>query len=332
MKKIEPPVSAIPATVLTGFLGAGKTTFLNYILKEQKDLKVAVIINEMGAVNIDGGLIETSDESVVEMSNGCICCTVRADLLQSILKLIKKSKFDYLVIEPTGIADPGPIAQTFLNVVELQPYVKLDSIICLVDALNFFDHCKISPTTESQVEMADFIILNKIDIAPPEILHAVEKRIKELNPHATIHHAEHGKIDLAQIWDVKAFDPKHIPYNPMDLLKHEDEHEHHHHDDDIQSKTLIFDQPFNPQLFETLLTELSKRCHIIRSKGILYLNDQERRAIFHGVNDRYSLYWDRPWKKGEPKQSQLVFIGKDVPFDDIENNLRKCLEPLSVKA
>jgi G3E family GTPase len=318
-KKIVLP-RTIPATILTGFLGAGKTTFLNYILKKQKDFKVAVIINEIGAVNIDHGLLEVADDQVVEMSNGCVCCTIRADLLQGIIRLLKRTSFDYLVIETTGLADPGPVAQTFLNVPELQQYVKLDSIITLVDAVNFFDQVAQSPTTESQVEMADFILLNKLDIATPEQTAAVRARLRELNPHASIHDSVRGEIDLTHLWDVHAFDITAKLEKRPDLL----DETVHHHDEEIKAHTITMNQPFAVDRFEKFVQELSTHARILRSKGILYLKGDNRRGVFHGVNDRYTIYWDRLWKPEEPRISTLVFIGKDVPIDDIRTNLTRC--------
>lgn len=321
-QKVPLPEHAIPATILTGFLGAGKTTFLNYLLQEQKGLKIAVIINEIGAVNIDNQLTEFSEDSVVEMSNGCICCTVRTDLLQAILKLLKNSKFDYLVIEATGLADPGPIAQTFFNIPELQPYVKLDSVITLVDAMNFKDQCRISPTTEAQVEMADFILLNKVDCVDRADIDSLKERLKELNSHATIHETVKGRVPLDLIWDKNAFFLDTKLLTRPDLL----DETVHRHDHEIKSITLTYDQIFKLDVFEAFLRELSARYHILRSKGILHFDGYDRRSVFHGVNDRYSMYWDRPWKKDEVRQSVLVFIGKDLPEEDIKTNLNRCLK------
>ncbi len=318
---LERPLAAIPATVLTGFLGAGKTTFLNYLLKEQNQYKVAVIINEIGAVNIDHGLVEWNEDSVVEMSNGCICCTIRTDLIQGIVNLLKRSKFDYLVIETTGLADPGPVAQTFLNVPELHSFVKLDSIITLVDAVNFFDQAKASPTTDAQVEVADFIILNKVDLADADQLRKVKKRLNRLNPHATIYEATNGRIDLSLIWDVHAFnlDAK-LAVRP-NLL----DETIHYHDETIKPFTLTYEQPFSLPTLEKWIQDLSTTTHILRSKGIVQIEGSDRRIVFHGVNDRYSLYWDRPWKEDEERKSVMVFIGTDLPKQQIEDGLKKCI-------
>lgn len=314
----------IPATVLSGFLGAGKTTFLNYILQEQNDLKVAVIINEIGSVNIDKRLIQTASDSMIEMTNGCVCCTVRTDLFQAIVDLLKRDSFDYLVIEPTGLADPGPIIQTLMGVPELTHYVKLDSVITLVDALHFFEQCKASPITELQVEMADFILLNKTDLASPEQVQRVHQKIKELNPHATIHPTTHGKVDLSHIWDAHAFNPARVESLFLERASQEilsDKSKH----GAISSASWIFDKPFKLERFEDLLRDLSETHPILRAKGFLNIHEHEKRALFHGVNNRYSLYWDKPWQSNELRQSEIVFIGENLPRADISRRLTEAL-------
>lgn len=317
-KQIPIPDQPIPVTVLTGFLGAGKTTFLNYVLSQQKDYKVAVIINEIGAVNVDSGLVQMEGESMLEFSNGCICCTVRSDLVKSILNLLRKTKFDYVIIEPTGLADPGPIAQTFLNIPELQAYVRLDSIVAIVDAQNFFDHFTASPTTQAQIEMADFIILNKTDCADAKQLSLVQQAITKLNPHATVHPAVQGRIDLKHVWDVNAFrlDEKlAIRPNLLDETIHK-------HDERIKAHSLIFDKPFDMEKLQECLRSFSEKYRIIRSKGFLGIKGETHRMVFHGVNDRYSLYWDRGVA---PAGSQMVFIGENIPIQTIEKDLKSAL-------
>src|SRR5260221_10025890 len=186
----------IPVSVLTGFLGAGKTTLVNHILRGQSEYKFGLIINEIGKIGIDGQLVQTENEDVVEMSNGCICCTIRKDLVKGIQKLLKREDLDYILIETTGIADPGPVAQTFLNVPQLQQYDRLDSIITLVDAENLLDQVKENTVAREQVALADFLLINKTDLVDEATLSEVEKEIANINPHARMFRTSHSKVNL----------------------------------------------------------------------------------------------------------------------------------------
>ena len=192
--------------MLTGFLGAGKTTLLNHILKEQTDYRFGVIINEVGEIGIDGKLVETQAEDVVEMSNGCLCCTVRKDLVKGIQKLLKKDNLDYVLIETTGVADPGPVAQTFLNIPQLQQLARLDSIITVVDAEHLESQLREADVAREQIALADFILLNKVDLISPERLSRAEQLILALNPHARIFRTVHSRLNLGELLDVNAFD------------------------------------------------------------------------------------------------------------------------------
>ena len=314
-------MNPVPVTILSGFLGAGKTTLLNYILKQNHGYKFAVIINEVGKIGIDGALIEKTDDDVLELSNGCVCCTVRKDLVKGVQNLVKKGGFDYLLIETTGIADPGPVAQTFLNIPQLQQYVRMDSIITVVDSEQIEKQMKETETAREQVAMADFLLLNKSDLVSPEQLDHLEAKVRELNPHATIFRTSQSQANLKEILDMNAFkvDQK-LAVDPEFL--NELNTRHHH---DIQSFSFEFDKPFNIEKFEFFVQQLSEKEKVLRSKGFISIVGNPRRAIFHGVNNRFTIMWDRLWEKDEKRTSQLVFIGKHLDDKKIRAEIEKCL-------
>ncbi len=311
----------IPVTILTGFLGAGKTTLLNYILKEQSDYKFAIIVNEIGKIGIDGQLVENQKDELLEMSNGCVCCTVRKDLVKGIQGLLKKGGFDYILIETTGIADPGPVAQTFTNIPALQKFVRLDSIITVVDAEQIFTQMKNEETAREQIVMADYLLLNKVDLVDEAQLAKVEAEFAKLNPEAQIFRTDHSRVNLKELLDMHVFDlEQKLAVDPKFL---DELSTRHHHD--ITSHSFTFDAPFNVDRLQQWIEDLSKTEKVYRSKGFLSLAGHPRRAIFHGVNNRFSIFWDRLWEASETRQSQLVFIGRDLDEKRIQTGLEKCL-------
>ncbi len=317
------PHKIIPVSILTGFLGAGKTTLLNYILKGQSQYKFAVIVNEVGKIGIDGQLVENQRDEIVEMSNGCICCTVRKDLVLGIQKLLKKGGFDYILIETTGIADPGPVAQTFVNIPALQRFVQLDGIITVVDAEQIIKQMDETEVATEQIAMADFVLLNKTDLVDEAHLGRVSEKIRALNPHTRILRTKQSEAPLAELLDIHAFDVEKKLAVDADFLNEMKGSGKHHHD--ITSHSFAFEQPFDVERFEKFVQRLSEKEKVYRSKGFVSLKGQDRRALFHGVNNRFHIFWDRAWNPGEVRGSQLVFIGKKLNATDIERGLRVCL-------
>lgn len=311
----------IPVTILTGFLGAGKTTLLNYILKQQHGYKFAVIVNEMGKIGVDGALVERTDDDILELNNGCVCCSVRKDLVAGVQKLLKRGGFDYILIETTGAADPQPVAQTFLNIPQLQQDVMLDSIITVVDAEQIEKQLKAQETAREQIAMADFVLLNKTDLVDEGQLKKVEGIIQELNAHTQIIRTNQSQANIKELLDMHAFDlDKKLAVDPEFL--NEMKNRHHH---DINSFSFTYEKPFVVEKLEHFIQQISEKEQIYRSKGFLSIAGNPRRAIFHGVNNRFTLLWDRLWERGEARQSQLVFIGKNLNEKKIKKELDSCV-------
>jgi G3E family GTPase len=312
----------IPASILTGFLGAGKTTLLNYILQQQHGYKFGIIVNEVGEIGIDSQLVENQSEEIVQMNNGCVCCTVRKDLVKGVQKLLQRGGFDYLLVETTGIADPGPVAQTFLNIPQLQQLVRLDSIITVVDAEQIHKQMAALETAREQIAMADFVLLNKTDLVTPERLDGLETEIRGLNPHTQIFRTNRSQVNLKELLDMNAFDVDHKLGVDPEFLNEFKQGRHH---DGINSHAFIFDQPFDVDKLEAFVQRLSDEEKVYRSKGIVWISQNPRRAVFHGVNNRFTIFWDRLWNKEETRKSQLVFIGAGLEKEKIEGQLRGCL-------
>ena len=339
----------IPVTVLTGYLGAGKTTLLNRILSEPHGKKYAVIVNEFGEIGIDNELIVNADEEVFEMNNGCICCTVRGDLVRIIDGLMRrKGKFDAIIVETTGLADPAPVAQTFFMDEQVGSQAKLDAVVTVADAKWLKDRLKDAPEAKNQIAFADVILINKTDLVTPEELRELEARIRGLNPYARLHRTERAKIALDEVLGRNAFDldrildiePQFLEADEHDHDHHHDhdhshgDHDHHHggglkhyHDEEMQSVALRTDKPLNADKFFPWVQDLVAKDgpNILRCKGILSFKDDPERFVFQGVHMILDGDHQRAWGADEKRESRIVFIGRNLPEERIRQGFESCV-------
>lgn len=314
----------IPVTVLTGYLGAGKTTLLNRILTEDHGKKFAVIVNEFGEAGIDGDLVVGADEEVFEMNNGCICCTVRGDLIRILDGLMKrKGKFDAIIVETTGLADPAPVAQTFFVDQDVGDATKLDAVITVTDAKWLTQRLKDAPEAKNQIAFADVIVLNKVDLVSAEELAAVEAQIRAINPYAKLHKATRCDVPIDALLDRNAFDLDRILDIEPDFL--ESGH-HHHHSDEVRSMSFTIPGDVDPEKFMPWINDLSQAQgpNILRSKGILAFKDEPRRFVFQGVHMILDGDLQRDWKPGEERNSRLVFIGRNLDEAALRQEFLAC--------
>ncbi|MBI1244394.1 MAG: GTP-binding protein [Alphaproteobacteria bacterium] len=356
----------IPVTVLTGYLGAGKTTLLNRILSENHGRKYAVIINEFGEVGIDNEIVVGTDEEIFEMNNGCICCTVRGDLIRTIGGLMKRAgKLDGIIVETTGLADPAPVAQTFFTDDEVRAKTRLDAVVTLVDAKHFPLRLEDSREAEDQVAFADVILLNKTDLVSPEELKKVEARIRQINPYAAIHRTAKSAIDIAKVLDKGAFDlqriltldphflegghhhhdhdhdpatctdPAHDHSHDHHHQDHDHDHDHHHHGevnpkhaDDIFSVSATIAGDVDPDKFQRWITDTlrDEGQNILRSKGILSVKGAVQRYVFQAVHMIADSTWGQKWREGEKRGSKIVFIGRHLDAAKLNAGFEACRE------
>jgi G3E family GTPase len=321
----SPTAPQVPVTVLTGYLGAGKTTLLNRILSEQHGKKYAVIVNEFGELGVDNDLVVNADEEVFEMNNGCICCTVRGDLIRIIEGLMKrKDKFDGILVETTGLADPGPVAQTFFTDDDVKARTRLDAIVTVVDAKHFLGQLGQGDEAQEQVAFADVILLNKTDLVGEEDLGKVEARIKAINPYARIHRTEKSRVELGAILDKGAFDLNRILEFEPEFLTHGHNHDH---EEGVKSLSITADRAVDPDKFQKWMGALLqiKGPDIFRSKGILAIDGAPRRYVYQGVHMMMDSDWGTPWKEGEKRSSKLVFIGRNLDGEQLQRGFEACL-------
>ena len=349
------PGVRIPVTILTGYLGAGKTTLLNRILSEDHGHRYAVIVNEFGEVGIDNDLIVNTDEELFEMNNGCICCTVRGDLIRTLHGLLAKDgNFDAIIVETTGLADPGPVVQTFFVDHFLQQRTVLDSVTTLIDAKHILLRLADSREAVEQVAFADQIVLNKTELVDDAQLAVIEARLKKINPLAPIHRAQRANVALDKIIGRGAFSLDRILSLEADFLapaavehvhdahcghEHEHEHEHEHahehehehahdheHDSGIRSISLTSDAPFDAGRISYWLNALvaSKGADILRAKGIIDVAGETRRLVFQSVHMLLEGDYQRNWRAGEARSSRIVFIGRNLDAAALEAGFRGC--------
>jgi G3E family GTPase len=337
----------IPVTVLTGYLGAGKTTLLNRILSEPHGKKFAVIVNEFGEIGIDNELIVGADEEVFEMNNGCVCCTVRGDLVRIIDGLMRrKGKFDAIIVETTGLADPAPVAQTFFVDENVGRKTRLDAVVTVADAKWLQQRLKDAPEAKNQIAFADVILINKTDLVPGDELREVEGRIRAINPYARVHRTERCQIPLPEVLGRNAFDldriieiePEflagngHARHHGPDHDHHDRDHHHHdqglkhYHDEDMQSVALKTDKPLDPDKFFPWVQDLVAKegPSILRCKGILAFKDDPDRFVFQGVHMILDGDHQRAWQEGEQRESRAVFIGRNLPEEKIRQGFAAC--------
>ncbi|NCT82446.1 MAG: GTP-binding protein [Comamonadaceae bacterium] len=343
----------IPATILTGFLGSGKTTLLKRVLTEAHGQKIAVIENEFGEENIDTDiLVSDTNEQIIQMSNGCVCCTIREDLRTTLSDLAAKRRkgeldFERVVIETTGLADPGPVAQTFFMDDEIAESYLLDSILTLVDAKHADEQLNNRQEARMQVGFADQIFISKSDLVEPAAVEALTHRIKHMNPRAPVQAAHFGEVALSQVFDLRGFNLNAKLEIDPDFLK-ADEHDHHHHhhhdhdhehgehcdhphhhahEDDVKSFVFRSDKPFNPAKLEDFLGAIVQVYgpKMLRYKGVLNMKGTDKKVIFQGVHQMMGSDLGPKWMPGEKKQSKMVFIGIDLPKDVLMQGLEGCL-------
>ena len=322
-------MSPVPVTILTGFLGSGKTTLLNTILKEQHGHRIAVIENEFGEAGIDNDLlVQEQGEQIIEMNNGCICCTVRGDLVRILGELNTRKRsgqihFDHVIIETTGLADPAPVAQTFFVDDGIAEQYRLDAIVTMVDAKHAPQQLDEHHEAQEQVGFADRILITKTDTVQPDGVAALRQRLVQMNPRARIGEARHGKADIDQLLDIHGFSLNAILEIEPDFLTDVD----HEHDDDVTSFVFREEEPLDLEHIESFLNGILQVYgpQLMRYKGILNIKGMKQRVVLQGVHMLMGSVEGAAWKRGEKRESKMVFIGRDMPKELLLGGLAQCV-------
>ncbi len=329
-------MASIPVTVLTGFLGAGKTTLLNRLLRGAAGKRYAVIVNEYGELGIDGALVVGAEEEVYELNNGCVCCKLRGDLIRVVSNLIRRpGGFDGIVIETTGLADPAPVIQTFHFDDLLRQHTRLDSVICVVDVRHLAAQLRDAPEAGAQLAQADLVLLNKVDLADAATLFEAERVVQQLNPAAELRRSVHGEIAIERLLDRGAFDiarlrvsvprlgaastgPRSHVYRPPDAGRHRTE---------VTSVSLSFERPLERSRFMRWLQRLvvERGADLLRAKGIVAFDGEDRRFVFQAVHMTVDSGLDRTWADGESRTTRLVFIGRELDANELNDELTHCV-------